>query len=356
MNRFSELYYLVNGRTLLLLLGLLLNACGSQSNQSSGGIAEGELLGEQERRTIVAGILQESLEALADSNFTRATQSLRAAASSLKLEKKCQVNGEGAQQSFAIDREFQWEAETPRYLFLSQTQVLSDFTRSWSYEDGALACLSDQKNVAIDFESNLTSYQLQITSNKSETRILDRKTLSTQSSVRAELSRTSSGERQVKWLSQSVGSDGSLQREKSINMTIDREESFLNLNQAQAKLTVSIKSPEPLTVQTRWDKLSFARELLELSIQSGQLSAQQASGSKVVATFKDWQILLKSSCQFESGDIRFDFYAAGELSSKLSVKIQAKSGAISATQSKDGTETLLDDLEIYPCDQRDFQY
>jgi len=340
-------------------LTLLSLACGQvdnarEQNQSSAQLSADSGASEQ----AVAASFSEALSSLSDGNLSPSTTSLALAnPSDTVTSKSCSVSGDKAVVDISLERSLSWEKQLRRFLVSMSSSIKSQLTRTWSKEGTAIAC--NDKSAAIDFESNLEGYQLDVKINRTIERSFQRKNTQTSETVARSYSASVEGERSVSWIKQEVNADGSISREREVSFKLDRTSSFQAKDGSNQALALSLTTAEndPLHVINTWDTLSKGRQLLSQEIKSGTILAEKAGDAKIEASFSAIKLTFSSSsCQVMSGQMSAKLYPAGSSEASKSFLLSAEDGVVTVQDVTDPANPKdVEDFEYSPCDIRDFK-
>lgn len=347
----------------LTSLALTINACSNDDDERKATSSSVSLSDEATTEVALASTVEESLDSLSDSNFSvsdTAASLLLADTNAMTVTRTCTESEGRALVNISKERERSATKESKRFSFSDSTTSSVDISRSWSKDGQDLKCAANGKHAAIDFESDLSGYKLDISIDRSHTRSSER--TSKVSGEKSTLSFESSakGTRQVSWLSQSTDSSGQLSRKKSMSFLSERQTKATLKNGKSQDLSLSIATLEdnPLVVEVTWAALSESRTLVSKFIESGKIRASQAGAGSIETSFS--QVLLKfstDSCSFYSGTIEAKVFAEGASTASKTYTITANDGELTLADTTDpAAPREIEDFDYSPCDLKDFNF
>jgi hypothetical protein len=346
----------------LILAGSLLVGCGATDNrtETSGSLASDSA---QSEAAMAVGF-QEAMDSMSDTNMSSNTGTAFALENGpgvevqITMERSCEAADDKAVVTIARDKEMSWERSNARISISASASIENDMVRSWSKDEGAVGCTLNGKAAAIDFEADLSGYELDVTVKRNATRSMERTLARTGETTSRSLTSAVNGTRHAKWLAQESKADGSISRSKSISFNVTRTDNFVAKDGSVKELALTVETKEDLQVTSTWDNLSRQRQLLSKLISSGVVKASKAAGSSMEASFNN--LLLKfdaSACSVDSGSMEARFY--GE-SSAEAVKIYSLTAVAGSISVKDVTDPAnpqeVEDFDYSPCDLKDFNY
>jgi len=352
MNRSSALWSLALASTVLVSCGKsddTREATGSSSQLNSDSVAA-----EQS----VAASFSEAMDSLSDGSTESSSASLALAdTKDGVVSKSCAVDGDKAVVTLKTDRSFSWERTVRRSSLSMSSEAEAERTRTWSKEGTSLEC--EGESAAIDFRGDLTGYNLDVAIKRSVSRNFERKNLQNNELVKKSYSASVDGTRSIKWLSQTTQTDGSISRETSVSMLVNRSMSFFNKEGQTQTLALSIRTLEdaPLRITNIWDSLAKGRQLLSKEIQSGTIRAGKEGDATLEASFSDLKLQFSSSkCEVVSGQMSAKLFPAGATEAIRSYLLTVVEGEIKVQDVTDAANPVeIEDFEYSPCDLRDFQ-
>jgi len=349
----------------MALASLLLVGCGNEADTRADASSSSNLLNDDGGSEAAVSVsMNEAMGSLSDTNISRSSTGLFlqgfAADASMNIERSCAVQDTKAVVTIKTDKTVSWERESARFSFKASSTVENDISRTWSKEGSSVVCNTNGKSAAIDLETNLTGYELDMTVDRTASRSLVRTQLKTGEKVSKELNTAAKGERNVQWLSQTSLADGSISREKSISFSIERSDSFVAKDGSvkDLKLSVSTLEDSPLQVTVVWDKLSRDRLLLSKLIESGTIKATNAGGGSIEASFSNLLMTFNATtCAVTSGKMEAKIYAEGASTASKIFELTAANGTITVQDVTDSANpTDVDNFDYTPCDLKDFNY
>ncbi len=347
------------------MIGLLALGCGQSNDERAVSSTSSSLITDSaESEAAVSASLGEALDSLSDTNMVSNASSLSllnlAADASFTMDRKCTEQDSKALVTINIDKSISWERTLPRFTINASSTIENEISRTWMKEGSDVACTANGKFAAIDFESDLSGYQLDVTIDRSAARKLERLNLKTQEKITRSLASSVTGTRQVQWLSQSALADGSISRSKSLSFTTERSDSFEAKDGIVKDLKLSIATLEaaPLQVTVIWDKLSKGRQLLSKEIESGTIKASRQGGGSIETSFN--KMLMKftsTSCELVSGTLEAKIYVEGESPPAKIYQLTAEEGTVTVKDVTDPAKPeTVEDFDYSPCDIKDFNF
>ncbi len=343
--------------------GSLLLGCGQDSSarkSSSAQLSSGSLASQE----ALTASYSEAMDALSDSNLTANSSTslmLSAPINTQDFQKSCQASGDKALVSISGQRSISFDRSNARVSIEGSRTMTQKLERIWSKSGSSVACNANGKGAAIDFEADISGYQLEVSIDRSASRSLKVSNLKKGTSTTASAETSMKGSRSISWLSQSVAADGAITREKSISFSVTRSSQVLDKDGSSSSLSQIVKTVDgaPLVVSSTWDSLGKNRQLLAKTIKQGKLHVQSASGSSYMeASFDSMALSFSSSeCSIKSGSMTASIYESEGASASTIYKLSAIDGVISVQNITDAENPIdVDDFDYTPCDLKDFNY
>lgn len=345
-------------RVNFVIAGVLLMGCGRQ-NDTRDDQASRLSNDSGASEAAVASSFNETMDSMSDSNMNSGGSALALAAAGdvhFEVERNCTANDGKALVTLDVNKEVSYERKNARVEVTAAAKVQSEISRTWAKEGSTVGCLGDF--AAINFEADLTGYELDVAVKRSADRSLERKVIRTGESSARELKTAVEGSRHVQWLSQENQADGSISRTHALSFKVERSDSFLAKDGTIKDLALTVETSQDLQVTVTWDKLTRARQLLSKLIASGSVKASHGTDSYVEASFD--HILMKfeaASCSVVSGSMQAKVYATGSSDPAKIYLLTATDGTIAVQDVTDPAHPQdVDDFDYSPCDLKDFNY
>jgi len=343
------------------LAGFVLIGCGQKDERvdASASLASDRAQSE----TAVAAIFGEAMDSMSDTNMSSdsgSSLSLAAVGGDVEvtMERSCEAIDDQAVVTITRDKTMSWERSNARISISASSNIENDIIRTWSKDGGAVACALNGKAAAIDFEADLTGYELNVVIKRLVSREMTRTLTRTDETTTRSLKSTVEGTRQAKWLSQATEDDGSISRNKSVSFNVTRTDNFVAKDGSVKDLQLTVETKEDLQVTVNWDNLTRERQLLSKLITAGTIKATQSSDSYLEASFSN--ILMKfddSTCSVVSGSMEAKIFGEGSTEATKVYTLTALDGTITV---KDVTDPVnpedVEDFDYSPCDLKDFSY
>jgi hypothetical protein len=346
----------------VVLAASLFMGCGTKDERAaaSAGLASDDAQSE----TAVAASFGEAMDSMSDTNMSSNAGSALALENGLgvdvqiTMDRSCAASDDKAVVTITRDKQMSWERSNARISLSASASIENDIVRTWSQDGGAVGCALNGKAAAIDFEADLTGYELDVSIKRKASRTMEKTVARTGETTTRSLTSTVDGTRQAKWLSQETNEDGSISRSKSISFSVSRTDNFVAKDGSIKDLTLNVETKEDLQVTTTWDKLSKDRQLLSKLISSGVVKASNAADGYVEASFN--QLLMKfdaTACSVHSGSMEARIYAEGSTDAAKIYTLTAAEGTITVKDVTDPANPKdVEDFEYSPCDLKDFNY
>lgn len=346
----------------LVLAGSLLVACGQKDERAETSASLTSDSAQSE--TAVSASFNEAMDSMSDTNMSSNSTTAFALENGLgvdvqiTMERSCEAIDDKAVVTITRDKEMSWERSNARLSIKASSSIENDIVRTWSKEGEAVACELNGKAAAIDFEADLTGYELNVSVKRNASRSMEKTVARTGETTTRSLTSTVDGTRQAKWLSQENNEDGSISRTKSVSFSVTRTDNFVAKDGSIKDLSLKVETKEALQVTVTWDNLTRERQLLSKLIASGVVKASHASDSYVEASFNN--LLMKfeaASCAVESGSMEARIYAEGSAEAAKIYSLTAVDGTITVKDVTDPANPKeVEDFDYSPCDLKDFNY
>jgi hypothetical protein len=346
----------------VVLAASLVVGCGTKDERAvtSAGLASDDAQSE----TAVAASFSEAMDSMSDTNMSSNAGTALALENGLgvdveiNMDRSCAAADDKAVVTISRDKKMSWERSNARISLSASASIENDIVRTWSKEGGSVACGLNGKAAAIDFEADLTGYELDVSIKRNASRTMEKTVARTGETTTRSLTSTVDGTRHAKWLSQESNEDGSISRTKSISFSVSRTDNFVAKDGSVKDLALKVETKEDLQVTTTWDDLSNDRQLLSKLISSGVVKASKAADSHVEASFN--KLLMKfdaTACTVYSGSMEARIYAEGSTEAAKIYTLTAADGTITVQDVTDPENPKdVEDFEYSPCDLKDFNY
>ncbi|WP_141734763.1 hypothetical protein [Oligoflexus tunisiensis] len=344
----------------LALAGSLLLGCGKDDREETE--ASAHAFDSAQSEAAVSASFHEVMDSMSDTNMASSENTAFALQGGLdveiSLERECQVLDDKAVVTIARDKAISWERSNLRIAVSASATIDHDITRTWSQEGAAVGCDANHKAAAIDFEGDLTGYQLDIAVKRSAERSLERTLKRTGETATHALQSSVDGTRQAKWLSQETLDDGSISRSRTVSFSVTRNDNFVARDGTVRELSLALETKEALQVSAIWDSLSRTRQLLSKRIASGVIKASHAGRGHVEASFDDLLMTFtESSCAVQSGSMEAKIFAEGSTEPARIYNLTAVDGEITVQDVTDPANPVdVEGFDYTPCDRQDFSY
>lgn len=346
----------------LVLAASLLVGCGQKDEraETSGSLTSDSAQSE----AAVSASFNEAMDSMSDTNMSSNSTTAFALENGIgvdvqiTMERSCEAAEDKAVVTIARDKEMSWERSNARLSISASATIENDIVRTWSKADDSVACELNGKAAAIDFEADLTGYELDVSVKRNATRSQEKTLARTGETTTRSLTSTVDGTRHAKWLSQESHEDGSISRGKSISFSVTRNDNFVAKDGSIRNLSLKVETKEELQVTVTWDKLTRGRQLLSKLIASGVVKSSHAADSYVEASFNN--LLMKfeeASCAVHSGSMEARIYAEGSAEAAKIYSLTAVEGTITVKDVTDPANPQeVEDFDYSPCDLKDFNY
>ncbi|HYX35254.1 MAG TPA: hypothetical protein VE954_19330 [Oligoflexus sp.] len=346
----------------IALAGYLLVGCGQNDERAdvSSNLASDEA---QSEAAVSAGF-NEAMDSMSDTNMSSSSSSALALDGGIgvdveiTMDRNCAVVDGNAVVTINRDKEMSWERSNARVSISASSTIENDIIRTWSKDDASVACELNGKAAAIDFEPDLTGYELNVSVKRSASRVMEKTVARTGETTSRSLKSTVEGTRSALWLSQETEADGSISRTKSVSFNVTRTDNFVAKDGTIKDLQLTVETKEDLQVTVTWDNLTRDRQLLSKKIASGIIKASHAATGYMEASFSN--LLMKfedATCAVESGSMEAKIYAEGSVEASKIYALTAVDGAITVSDVTDPANPQeVEDFDYSPCDLKDFNY
>ncbi|HET9236948.1 MAG TPA: hypothetical protein VFO10_06840 [Oligoflexus sp.] len=346
----------------VVLAASLFVGCGAKDERvaPSSGLASDDAQSE----AAVAASFGEAMDSMSDTNMSSNSGTAMALENGLGVEvqitmdRSCAASDDKAVVTITRDKEMSWKRSNARISVSASASIENDIVRTWSLDGGSVGCELNNKVAAIDFEADLTGYELDVSIKRNATRSLEKTVARTRETTKRSLTSAVDGTRHAKWLSQETNDDGSISRSKSISFSVSRTDNFVAKDGSVKDLALRVETKEDLQVTTTWDNLAHDRQLLSKLISSGVVKASKAADSYVEASFN--KLLMKfdaKACSVYSGSMEARIYAEGSTEAAKIYMLTAVEGSITVKDVTDPANPKdVEDFEYSPCDLKDFNY
>lgn len=340
----------------LALAGLLLVGCGQKDERDNTSLsltsesAQGE--------AAVAASFNEAMDSMSDTNMSSGSTALALADVTIDIDRSCAAVDGKAVVTINLDKTHSWDRSGERVTLSVSSTMENEIIRTWSKEGSSVGCELNGKAAAIDFEADLTGYQLDVAVKRTRDRVMERTIERTAETTTRSLKSTVDGTRHAKWLSQATLEDGSISRTKSVGFSVTRTDNFVAKDGTIKDMQLTVETKEELQVTVTWDNLTRDRQLLSKLIASGKILSTHATDSYVEASFDD--LLMKfdaTSCSIFSGSMEAKIYEAGSADAAKVYQLTAEAGTITVMDVTDpANPEEVEDFDYSPCDRKDFNY
>jgi hypothetical protein len=346
----------------VVLAASLLVGCGAKDERAA---TAGSLTSDSaQSETAVSAGFNEAMDSMSDTNMSSSGSTAFALENGIgvdvqiTMERSCEAADDKAVVSINRDKEMSWERSNDRISISASSTIENDIVRTWSKEGGAVACALNGKAAAIDFEADLTGYELDVSVKRKASRTMEKTLARTGETTTRSLTSSVDGTRHAEWLSQENNADGSISRTKSISFSVTRTDNFVAKDGSIKDLSLKVETKEDLQVTVTWDKLSRERQLLSKKIASGVVKASNASDSYMEASFNNLIMTFDAAaCALDSGSMEARFYAEGSAEATKIYSLTAVEGSITVKDVTDpANPQTVDDFDYSPCDLKDFNY
>lgn len=347
----------------MVLAASLFVGCGAQDERAATSAAS-LASDDAQSETAVAASFGEAMDSMSDTNMSSSSGTALALENGvgvdvqITMDRKCAASDDKAVVTISRDKEMSWERSNARISLSVSASIENDIVRTWSQDGGSVGCELNGKAAAIDFEADLTGYELDVSIKRKASRSMEKTVARTGETTKRSLTSAVDGTRHAKWLSQETNEDGSISRTKSISFDVSRTDNFVAKDGSIKDLTLKVATKEDLQVTTTWDNLSHDRQLLSKLISSGVVKASNASDSYVEASFN--KLLMKfdaTTCSVYSGSMEARIYAEGSSEAAKIYTLTAAEGTITVKDVTDPANPKdVEDFEYSPCDLKDFNY